>query len=110
MSAAGRPRPRFQDTIRILLGCAAKGLGPLDPVEWQRVKARTAWVRETVAKLRKAQREMGERCDAAVHRLDEEAFERLCDAEAAKVTAIRAQLDAVIERDEWPRGLYWGKL
>jgi hypothetical protein len=29
-------------------------------------------------------------------------------AEEAKVHAIRAQIDAVIERDLWPRELYWG--
>jgi hypothetical protein len=28
-------------------------------------------------------------------------------AEEAKVHAIRAQIDAVIERDVWPKELYW---
>jgi hypothetical protein len=46
----------------------------------------------------------------AVDRLSEEAFERLFQAEEAKVDAIRAQIDAVIERDLWPPELYWGGL
>src|SRR3954447_20373731 len=97
-----------EDTIKILQGRAGKG--ELDPQEWKRVAARTAWVRETMAKLRNAQRAMDDRCDEAVERLSEEAFERLCDAEQAKVDAIRAQIDAVIERDLWPRHLYFGGL
>ena len=50
-------------------------------------------------------------CDPRfLERLDEEEFERLFDEEEAKVEAIRAQLDAVIERDEWPRELYFGEI
>lgn len=95
----------FDDTIRILRMHPASG--PLDPTEWKCVAARVAWVRQTSAALRDAQRQMDERCDAAVERLDEEEFERLCDLEQAKVDAIRAQLQAVIERDGWPRELYF---
>ena len=96
------------NTIRILLGRGRKGLGPLDPREWQRVAARTAWVENTMAALRKAQREMDDRCDAAVGRLSEEDFNRLCDAEQAKVSALLDQLRAAADHDRWPKELYWG--
>jgi hypothetical protein len=97
-----------QDAIRILLGRGAKALAELEPDEWKRVAARTAWVRETTAALREAQREMDERCTEAVERLDEDDFERLLEAEQAKVDAIMAQLRAAADKDLWPRELYWG--
>ena len=116
MTAAGCPGP-FQDTIVILLGRAAKGLGELDPTEWRRVKARTAWVRETMARLWDAQ----DRADAAWMRrvrenahLSDEQLEALPEPpeppEQAELDAIFAQVRAVVERDEWPRGLYWGEI
>jgi hypothetical protein len=69
--------------------------------------ARIAWVKRTAAAWREAHREMEDRCTEAVERLSEEAFERLCDAEEAKVEAIHAQLRAVIDKDMWPRELYF---
>jgi hypothetical protein len=81
---------------------------PLSPEEWKRIKARCAWVKEKIAALAAAQRARDERCGEAVDRLSEEEFERLCDEEQAKVDAIRAQLDAVIDEDRWPRDLYFG--
>ena len=69
---------------------------------------RAAWVRETAAAWRKAQREMDDRCGEAVERLSEEEFERLCDEEEAKIDAFRGPLKAAVERDLWPRKLYWG--
>jgi hypothetical protein len=80
------------------------------PSHAQRVATRFAWVRETVNAWHEAQRAMDARCTEAVMRLSEEDFERLCDEEGAKVAAIRAQIDDVIERDLWPRHLYWGGL
>jgi len=74
----------------------------------ERIEARAAWVRATCAALRQAQRDMDAICDAAINRLSDEAFERLCAAEQAKVDAIRAPIDDVIERDLWPRHLYFG--
>ena len=72
-------------------------------------EARASWVRETAVAWREAQRRMDERCDAALDRLSEEAFERLCDEEEAKIDAFRAPLKAAAERDVWPRELYfWG--
>ena len=97
-----------KNTVRILLGRGRKGLEPLDPREWQRVAARTAWVENAMAALRRAQRQMDDRCDAAVGRLSEEEFERLCDAEQAKVDAFLAPLRAAADHDRWPKELYWG--
>jgi hypothetical protein len=51
---------------------------------------------------------MDQRCEAAVDRLSEEAFERLFDEEQAKVKAFLLPLRAAAERDVWPRELYWG--
>ncbi|HKP35054.1 MAG TPA: hypothetical protein VJT70_09795 [Sphingomicrobium sp.] len=88
------------DIIRRLLAAAA------EPA--QRNAARLAWAREMLDQWSAAQRAMDDRCSAAVGHLSEEEFERLCDAEQAKVDATRAQIDAVIERDIWPRELYFG--
>jgi hypothetical protein len=91
---------KFDKSIRALLANAGRIAEHKD--------ARCAWARETTAALREAQRAMDRRCDEAVGRLSEEAFHRLFEAEQAKVNAIRATLDAVIERDLWPRELYFG--
>ena len=69
--------------------------------------ASAAFYREVMGALRQAQREMDDRCDAAVAELDEDAFNRLFEAEQAKVDAIRAQIDDVIEHDKWPKHLYF---
>ncbi len=95
-----------KDTIRILLERGGEG-DPLGPGEWRRVAARIAWAREIMAAWAEAQRQMDDRCRAAVDRLSDEEFEKLCDEEQAKVDAIRARIDAVIERDQWPRELYF---
>jgi hypothetical protein len=97
-----------KDTIHILLGRGRKGSEPLDPEGWKRVAARAAWVRETEAAWAEAQRAMTERCCEAVELLSEEAFERLCDAEQAKVDSFRVPLKDAAERDRWPRHLYFG--
>jgi hypothetical protein len=86
------------------------GAQAADAAEWKRMAARSAWVREKAAEWREAQHAMDERCTEAVGRMSEAAHHRLIVAEQAKVSAIRAELDAVIERDEWPRALYWGGL
>lgn len=100
----------FDISVTMLLGRGAKGQEPLDPVEWKRVKARVAWVRETIAALREAQRQMDERCGAAVDSVSEEEFERIFDEEQAKVCAILAQLNAVRDHDRWPPHLYFGRI
>jgi hypothetical protein len=88
-----------RDKIEALLAEAARPAG--------RREARAAWARKTAAAWRGAQRAMDDRCGEAVGRMSEEAFERLCDAEQAKVEAIHAQLRAVIDKDMWPWELYF---
>ena len=97
-----------EDTVRILLGRGAAGQEPLDAAEWKRAKARVAWVRGAIAALEQAQRQMDERCRAAVNRVSEEEFNRISDEEQAKVCAILDQLNAVGEREEWPPEIVWG--
>ena len=97
-----------EDTLRILLGRGATGQEPLGPVEWKRAKARVAWLRGAIAALEEAQRHMDERCGAAVDRVSEEEFNRICDEEQAKVCAILDQFAAIRERDEWPPEVYFG--
>ena len=84
------------------------GIECADAAEWRRTAARVAWIKESIAALREAQRRMDERCLEACDRLSEEEFERLFDEEQAKVDAIRAPMDEVIERGVWPRHLYFG--
>ena len=109
-----------KDTIRALLAGAARDpwnelSGPWSEADYtlrtlERAAARIAWSEATVDALRQAMRAMDERCTAAVKRLSAEEFERLCDEEQAKVNAIRALLDDVIERDKWPRELHWPRI
>jgi hypothetical protein len=80
----------------------------LAPTRAQRIAERCAWVRATVDAWREAQRAMDARCTEAVMRLSEEAVHRLFEEEQAKVAAIRAPIDAVVERDVWPRHLHFG--
>ena len=110
-----------EDTIRILQtrgnarsprtrsgGAHPSASKPLNQVEWKRIAARVAWTRETFDRWCEAQEQMDDRCGEAVEWLSEEEFERLCDEEQAKVDAIRALLEDVIERDKWPKHLYFG--
>jgi hypothetical protein len=69
---------------------------------------RAAWVRETAARLRAAQRAMDDNCMAAIDRMSDEAFERLFALEQAKVDLYLAPLRAAADRDLWPRHLYVG--
>jgi hypothetical protein len=89
-----------EHTIRVLLAGASRRGGHRE--------ARAAWVKATAAAWREAQRQMDEPCAAAVTRLREAAFERLCDVAVANVDAFRAPLTAVAERDAWPREMHWG--
>ena len=94
-------------TIRNLLALADRP-EPAHPGAPARKAARAQWALEQAAALDRAQRAMTERCCEAVDRLDEQAFEQLCEAEQAKVDAIKAQLDAAAYEDKWPRELYFG--
>ena len=90
----------FRNRVRAFLAEAAKTAECRD--------ARRAWARRTSAAWLKAHREMDDRLGEAVERLSEEAFERLCDAEMAKVDAMMKALRAAIDEDRWPRELYVG--
>ena len=95
------------DTIRILLSHGRHSDEPRSEEEWKRIAARVAWSRETLDRWSAAMRAMDERCSAAVGRLGEEEFNRLFEEEQAKVDAIRALLDDAIEKDLWPKELYF---
>lgn len=92
------------------MSAAVEALLALASQRADRIEARMARARAACAALRQAQRDMDATCGAAVDRLSVEEFERLCTAEQAKVDAIRAPIDDVIERDLWPRHLYFGCL
>jgi hypothetical protein len=93
-------------TIQMLLRQAHRE--PLSPEQWKWAKARCAWALGLVEKWYQAMCHRDEVCTAAVERLSEEEFNRLFDREEAKVEALRAEIDAVIERDEWPLEMYFG--
>lgn len=121
-----------EDTIRILLMRDANKHGPLDPAEWQRVAARVAWVRRTMAAWEEAERKVeqawdrtldspsplaGEgRGEGAHNELDdlppppEQVGPRNCvrrTEREAQRDAIHAEIRAVIDHDRWPRGLHF---
>jgi TorA maturation chaperone TorD len=87
-------------TIRVLLADCGR--------QAERREARAAWARKTAAAWHEMMQQMDDRCTKAVERLSEEEFDRLFEAEQAKVDAIYAQLRAVIDKDRWPKELYWG--
>ena len=91
----------------IFLILASDESAPLDPEQWRRLAARIAWAWDAADRCHAAQRALELRCFTAAQRLDEAAFNRLFDKEQAKIDALHAQLMAVIERDLWPRELYW---
>jgi hypothetical protein len=95
-------------TVQMLLLHGMTDQKPLSRERWNRITARVAWFRETSDAWLKAQHEMDDRCTAAVDRVSAEEFNRLFEAEEAKVAAIRAVIDAAIEHDKWPKALYFG--
>jgi hypothetical protein len=101
------PTNRTDITVQMLLLHGMTDQKPLSRERWNRIRARVVWFREMSDAWLKAQHEMDDRCTAAVEQLSEEEFNRLFEAEQAKVDAIRAPLQAVIDRDEWPRELYF---
>ncbi|MFL6830297.1 MAG: hypothetical protein ACJ8D5_06720 [Sphingomicrobium sp.] len=90
----------IEKTVKTLLAGAAA------PV--QCAQARAEWVRRTGDAWLEAHRALDDRLGKAVEHLSEEEFERLCDAEFARVDAMMAQLRAAVDQDKWPRELYWG--
>jgi hypothetical protein len=94
-------------TVQMLLLHGMTDEKPLSRERWNRITARVAWFRETSDAWLKAQHEMDDRCTAAVDRVTEQEFNLLFDAEQAKVDAIRAPLQAVVDEDRWPRHLHF---
>ena len=92
----------------IFLILASGESAPLDPEQWRRLAARIAWAWDAADRCHAAQRALDLRCFTAAQRLSEEAFNRLFDKEQAKIDALHARLMAVLERDLWPRELYFG--
>lgn len=108
-----------RQTIRRLLAdaqAAAEPTAGLDPnvPEHARKLARIAWARETMARLRAAQARVDDAWDRLIdahEHLDDDELEELPEPpEQAELDAIHAQIDDVIERDKWPRELYWGSI
>ena len=69
--------------------------------------ARAAWARRASAAWLKAHHETDEFLTAAVGRMGKAEFERLCDAEFARVDAMMAELRAAVDEDKWPKALYF---
>ena len=72
--------------------------------------ARADWAKRTGDEWLEAQRAMDERLSDAVGRLSEEEFNRMFEAESAKVDPMMALLRAAVDEDVWPRELYRGGL
>ena len=100
---------KHKATIRALLASAAEPK-IADPLAPRRQLKRAAWVSRTSEALARAQRQMDARCDAAVGKVSEAAFNRLFDEEQAKVCAFLNPLRAAAHEDRWPRHLYWGRI
>lgn len=92
-------------TIRNLLALADKP-EPQDPGAPARKAARIRWALERVAAWSRAQRAMDERCGEAAGQIGEDAFDKLFEAEQAKVDTVRVEIDAAAE-DKWPKELYF---
>lgn len=93
-------RKHFMNSLRALLAEPE----PADP----RQAARWRWLRETASKWHEAQRKMDDYLTEVVEYLDEDEFDLLCDAEQAKVDVFHKPLDDVIQKDLWPKELYFG--
>lgn len=72
-----------------------------------RAAARTAWAREAVAAVRRADQLVDEAWDRW---LDEHADEDddFDPPEQAALDALLEQINDVMDHDRWPRHLYWG--
>ncbi|MDQ3246935.1 MAG: hypothetical protein M3Q52_08630 [Pseudomonadota bacterium] len=97
-----------EQILRDLLEGAATMVEP--PLLNERKLARFAWIQKSTAQWREALRQMDDRCMEAISKLDEEAFDRLFEAEQAKVAAIRAQLQAVVDEGRWPPELHFNAI
>ena len=104
-----------EQTIKSLLALATENVKDEEAEEAAaRVVARMLWARKTVAALLDAQERVKEAWSRTFadlpDDLDEEELDELDlpdPPEQAEVDALYAQLQAVREKDMWPRELYW---
>ena len=95
----------FMNTLRALLAADE----PADPCK----AARYRWLHRTAGAWHDARM----RCDAVWRELVRDIPDELIDEveiaeppEQAEVDALWAQLNDVIQKDKWPKHLYWGAL
>ena len=76
-----------------------------------RIAARCAWAEQAVAAFMAAQERVQEAWTRILRELpdlDDEALDQLPDPpEQAEADALWAEIEAVRDRDRWPRHLYW---
>ena len=96
-----------RQTIRSLLADCGR--------EAERREARAAWAKETAAAWREAHRRVDDAWARVFAELPDDISEEELEAmdlpdppEQAELDTLHAQLRAVIDKDQWPRELYWG--
>lgn len=99
-------RKHFMNTLRALLAADE----PVDP----RKAARWHWLHETAAAWDDANRRVNAAWDRTLARLPDDISDEKLAAmhlpdppEQAEVDALWRQLNDVVQRDLWPRELYW---
>jgi hypothetical protein len=97
----------FDHTIRSLLSAAGRSA--------ERRAARALWAEQTAVAWREAQRKINDAWERVFAALPDDLSDEEIDAleipdppEQAELDALQAQIDDVIERDKWPRHLYFG--
>jgi hypothetical protein len=103
-----------RETLDALLAAAARRARDQEAAA-ARIAARAAWVNEVVPALFAAQDRVHQAWirmfDALPDDLTDEQAEALPEPpEQAELDALQAQIDAVLERDQWPPHLYWGDI
>jgi hypothetical protein len=100
-----------ETTIHALLASARPALDEQARADERRA-ARVAWVHETMAALRAAQKRVDDAWtrifDALPDDLDEEDLEAIPEPpEQAELDRILTEIKAVCDHDKWPRHLHW---
>ena len=96
-----------QQTVRSLLADCGR--------EAERREARAAWVKTVMAAVRAAQKKADDAWMRIFAELPDDISEKELEAmdlpdppEQAELDALHAQIRAVIDKDQWPRELYFG--
>ena len=104
-------------TIRALLAGTAAGPPEEEARALERVAARILWFRGAIDRLQSAQQRVQDAWDRIFDALPDDIDDEELEAmdipdppEQAELDAIHAEIDAVREKDLWPRELYWGGL